>query len=417
MKRIAGAMTPLLLTGMLGCLQYQTPISPETKRPGEMRVTTLKSSQADPTLPPATATASTNTGPMPATAQWNQGDYSGNQVPRNGLVDYTAGRQPLPPLLPTPPATNVRQASLPALQPVAARTTQPAPAPQPPAPPQPPAVATATAMAEMPSVTTPKNEPKIDSNVQQAHNVQSEPVARTAVPMPPTPSVKGSTPTEPKQASSTAMVKGAPLFRLVNTKRITLNFEVKDVGASGVSAVELWFTQDGKEWKKHDAPAQAKAYVVEVDDEGMYGFTLLARSGTGLAKDPPQPGDAPQVWVIVDLTKPEVSMGDVNSSMQGGQQTVSIKWKASDKNLGRQPVTLSYAEKEEGPWKVVAAGLDAVGTYNWEAPKGTPAKVLFRVEATDLAGNVGRAQLSKPVLMDNAVPTVLINSVDANSSH
>jgi hypothetical protein len=45
-----------------------------------------------------------------------------------------------------------------------------------------------------------------------------------------------------------------------------------------------------------------------------------------------------------------------------------------------------------------------------------PAKVLFRVEAADLAGNVGRAQISKPVMMDNSVPTVKILEVDANGT-
>jgi hypothetical protein len=317
--------------------------------------------------------------------------------------------------VPNPPAANVRTTVPPAPQPIG--TSRPATTAL-----QPPPALAPLAAAEMPSATT----PRIDPGVVPANHVQTDtqrdPVATItnkadaarAVPVPPTPTVKS---TQTAEARPSAAGKGgAPLFRLVNTKRITLNFEVKDVGSSGVAAVELWFTQDGKEWKKHDAPAQAKAYVVEVDDEGMYGFTLLARSGTGLAKEPPQPGDTPQVWVIVDLTKPDVQMNDVVSSMQGGNQFVSIKWRASDKNLGRQPITLSYADREEGPWKVIAAGLENVGSYNWEVPKGAPAKVLFRVEASDLAGNVGRAQLSKPVLMDNSVPRVQINSVDANGS-
>src|SRR5262249_60687717 len=122
-----------------------------------------------------------------------------------------------------------------------------------------------------------------------------------------------------------------------NTRRITLNFEVKDVGASGVAAVQLWFTQDGKKWRKHDAPPQAKAYVVEVDEEGMYGFTLLARSGTGLAKEPPQPGDSPPVGGIVDLTKPQVQLTEATPSMQGNQQTVTIKWRARGNNTRRHP--------------------------------------------------------------------------------
>ena len=82
------------------------------------------------------------------------------------------------------------------------------------------------------------------------------------------------------------MALGAPMVRLVNRKQLTLNFEVKDVGPSGLSGVELWYTTDTKNWKKYDAPAQSNAYIIEVDAEGMYGLTLVARSGTALFVSP-----------------------------------------------------------------------------------------------------------------------------------
>jgi hypothetical protein len=207
---------------------------------------------------------------------------------------------------------------------------------------------------------------------------------------------------------------GEPLVRMVNTKRITLNFEIKDVGPSGLSGVELWYTQDCKEWKKYDAPPQAHSYVVEVDQEGMYGFTLRARSGLGLAKDPPAAGDQPQVWVVVDLTRPNVTLDDVSPSVAARTQTLAIHWKATDKNLGRHPINLYYAEKEEGPWKPIATSLENNGIYHWQMPSGAPARLLVRVEATDLAGNVGRAQSPKPVLLDMSRPTVSILGVEPN---
>jgi hypothetical protein len=226
-----------------------------------------------------------------------------------------------------------------------------------------------------------------------------------------TPSVAQITPTQGKPARA-----GAPLLRLVNTKRITLNFEITDVGPSGLGAVELWYTQDGRDWKKYDAPTQAQAYVVEVDEEGMYGFTLLAKSGTGQAKDPPTTGDQPQVWVIVDLTKPDVRVAEVVPSSVGGRKQVAIRWNASDKNLGRQPITLSWAEKEDGPWQPIAASQENTGSYLWQVPPGTPPRFLVRVEASDLAGNVGRAQTARPVVLDTSTPTVSIVNVEANAS-
>jgi hypothetical protein len=228
------------------------------------------------------------------------------------------------------------------------------------------------------------------------------------VTMPPMPTVKGSV----AAADAKPGKAGAPLMRLVNTKRITLNFEVKDVGPSGLSSVELWYTQDCRDWKKYNAPTQAQAYVIEVDDEGMYGFTLLARSGLGLGKEPPGPGEQPQVWVIVDLTKPDVQLTEVTPPSSPRSQQVTIAWTAADKNLGRQPITLSYAEKEDGPWKVIAGNLENTGKYVWQAPANT-ARFLVRVEAADLAGNVGRAQSARPLLMDTSTPTVSIVGVEA----
>src|SRR5207253_6511476 len=84
----------------------------------------------------------------------------------------------------------------------------------------------------------------------------------------------------------------AATVRMVNTKRISLNYEIKDVGPSGVSTVELWYTQDGKKWEKSDAISKPRPpFVVDLKDEGLYGFTLVSRNGVGLGKRPPSVGD------------------------------------------------------------------------------------------------------------------------------
>jgi hypothetical protein len=207
-----------------------------------------------------------------------------------------------------------------------------------------------------------------------------------------------------------------PAVRMVNSKRITINYEVKDVGPSGISGVELWCTQDGKTWTKRDTSHQARPpYVVEVEEEGLYGFTLLARNGIGLGQEAPKSGDLPQIWVEVDMTSPVVRLTAVNASCTGNQQNVIIHWKASDKNLGPRPITLSYAESEEGPWQVIAANALNTGRYVWSLPAELPARFLVRVEATDLVGNSGSSQTPKPVLMDRSQPVVNILDVDAQS--
>src|SRR5262249_2527875 len=47
----------------------------------------------------------------------------------------------------------------------------------------------------------------------------------------------------PKQGPPSVRVVDT-LVKVVKSRRITLNFAFKDVGPSGVSAVELWYTQD-----------------------------------------------------------------------------------------------------------------------------------------------------------------------------
>ncbi len=405
MKRIAGAV--VLLTGLSGCISFAPPGGPAGTR-GTTELAAAKGGAATgPVLAPTGALASATANvPGPVVPQWSNGT-----LPARPAGDYVAAR---PNLTPAPgPGMGPRPTQMPALLPI--------PQPQTAAAQQP-----LTIMPGMPMVVTPRGKEAVpvsyssdqpsDAVVTASRTEAPSGRPRPMVAVPPTPVVKNSLPDESKpQAGNRAT---GPLFRMVNTKRITLNFEVKDVGPSGLSGVELWYTQDAKDWKKYDAPAQAQAYVVEVDEEGMYGFTLVAKSGTGIGKDPPQPGDQPQVWVIVDLTRPDVKLAEVTpSSKPDQQQTVTVRWKATDKNLGRQPISLFYAEKEEGPWNVIATGLENNGRYLWQVPKGTPARVLVRIEATDMAGNVGRAQLTKVVVMDNARPKVSIVNVEASAGN
>ena len=44
---------------------------------------------------------------------------------------------------------------------------------------------------------------------------------------------------------------------------------------------------------------------LQVSEEGLYGFTLVAHNGVGGGKEPPHAGDLPQIWVLVDQTKPD----------------------------------------------------------------------------------------------------------------
>jgi hypothetical protein len=86
---------------------------------------------------------------------------------------------------------------------------------------------------------------------------------------------------------------------------------------------------------------------------------------------------------------------------------VLMTWKATDKNLGREPVKLSYSETLTGPWTPITQNLIAnTGTFEWKPPEppATPVKFFVRIEVTDKAGNAATLDTTKPVIIDLKIP-------------
>ncbi len=209
--------------------------------------------------------------------------------------------------------------------------------------------------------------------------------------------------TDADQEAPASGSTSAPI-RMVNTKRVTLNYELKDMDNSGISGVELWRTRDAHSWERGEIVAQTNhSFSVEVKDEGLHGFTLLARNGADAGKEGPIPGDQPQVWVMVDFTKPVVQITGVEVAHSGKNSNIQIHWTARDKNLGFRPITLSYAEQSDGPWTKIAAGVENSGQYEWQPPAGAPHHVFVRVEAADMAGNVASVQTPNALRLDTTV--------------
>ena len=205
--------------------------------------------------------------------------------------------------------------------------------------------------------------------------------------------------------------------RYVNSKRISLNYEIKEEGPSGTSSVELWVTRDGRSWDKHmEDKSHQPPLNVTVADEGIYGFTLLVKSGVGLSERPPRGGDAPQVWVEVDLHEPVISF--VHAEVDPGPDTgkLTIAWKATDKNLGRDCVTLSYSKDPEGPWIQIVTAQPGSGSYVWHMPPtGIPYQFYVQAEAIDKAGNVGKRRTQELIKVDLKKPRgVILDVAPAN---
>ncbi len=233
------------------------------------------------------------------------------------------------------------------------------------------------------------------------------------------PAAVNPTPTPTPQPRQPPAADAAASAILVNSKTFELNFKIDDVGSSKVKAVEIWYTQDGRTWqKKEDAPPDPP-YQIKVQAEGRYGFTLIARSGVGLALPTPKTGDLPQVWVEVDVTKPKVNIIGVEVGRGPDSGYVTVRWNATDKHMSANPITISYMDAAvgaAGQWQVMAANAPNSGRYVWRMPDvPLPPQILVRVEAIDQAGNVGQDDTAKPVSTDLSIPKAKI--IDVRPPH
>ncbi len=178
-----------------------------------------------------------------------------------------------------------------------------------------------------------------------------------------------------------ASIPGSAALRLVNTKRFTLSYAVQDSG-TGVSSVDLWETRDGKVWKLcENVQAQQNAYLVEVKDDGVYGYAMVARPKNDLGNTQPKAGDVPQVWVTVDTIKPVVSLNGVEMDLASKAPNLIVRWSAKDRNFGPRPITLCYADQCDGPWLPLASNIENSGRYECAVPSNIPKHAFLRVEA------------------------------------
>src|SRR5262249_9415656 len=140
---------------------------------------------------------------------------------------------------------------------------------------------------------------------------------------------------------------------------------------------------------------------VHVAEEGKYGFHLVVKNGLGVASPAPKTGDAPQLWVEIDETCPNVQVTDCHVC---NGDSLMIGWTASDTHLSTRPVTILTGVSKEGPWVPVASGLENTGRYVWQMPKDMPFEFYVKVEAADRAGNVGADHTPRPLKVDLSRP-------------
>jgi hypothetical protein len=193
----------------------------------------------------------------------------------------------------------------------------------------------------------------------------------------------------------------------INSRRCTLNYVIENV--SGPVKLEFWATKDGgKNWQQltDESGGKSPAQLVMPGD-GLYGILIRGESNN----QPPAPTEKPDCWIEVDTTKPFVNLlpPTVGSGTETG--TLLLLWTAHDKNLNDNSVNIWYSLGAEGPWQSILQDHKNEGVYRWSMPQGLGAQIFLRMEATDRASNVGRAELAKPVVLETPKPKARILSI------
>ncbi len=198
--------------------------------------------------------------------------------------------------------------------------------------------------------------------------------------------------------------------RYSDSERFSLAYELEAIGANGAEAVELYgSTTGGKTWMLWGAdPDRTTPFDIETKDEGVFGYRIVVVGRNGLASPRPLAGDVPDIVIVVDKTEPKVR---ITSAQYGeGDRTGSlvIGYEASDENLMKRPVSLSFSDSVAGPWTTIAAGLRNEGMYVWPADPNMPRLIYLRIDVKDQAGNVGTYVLQQAIETQGLAPRARI---------
>ncbi len=218
-------------------------------------------------------------------------------------------------------------------------------------------------------------------------------------------------------APPAAPQKKLPPIQFVNTPKVILEYEVSQIGASGIGVVDFYVSvDDGKTWVRllEDESVVGKTTIGDnkrliplTAGDGDYWFIMNIKSKaqlrqeaeSGIKPREPQPGDLPEMRVRLD-TKPPVSELYAPVPDPSRSNTLLLRWKAEDDNLSESPITLEWSESREGPWQQLGINLPNSGRHAWPVPDQLPVQIFMRLRVRDLGDNESTAVTAEPLIID-----------------
>lgn len=220
--------------------------------------------------------------------------------------------------------------------------------------------------------------------------IPDEPMAPVQKPLPPTgmsapPEVNRQVASQAPSTSPAPSPSPTPNASVLRSDSLVINYALDEGQANAV--VELWGTQDdGKTWTMLAVDTDGRSPVeAKLSEQGVWGLLVRVPESPAQSGVAPTAGTKPDTYVDLDTEAPHVALEP--ATMTGNE--VTIRWRATDRNLESQPVTILHSESALGPWTPIAQSIDNSGTFTWAAPN-SDAMHYFRLEVKDRAGNVGK---------------------------
>ncbi len=203
--------------------------------------------------------------------------------------------------------------------------------------------------------------------------------------------------------------------RVVKVTAFNIGYSLDQVGPSGVGAVDLFITEDnGRTWLTYGSdPDRKSPFTVRVEHGGQFGFAIRARSGIGLSENPPKNGQPPEIIVVVDQLAPRPRLGNLTQGQGLTPNQVQFGWVLTDVDLPEQCVMLSRAYSPSGPWEPISNWIENSGRYIWTVDQAIDRPIYIRLEARDLAGNIGKVDSDQPMQIDLTRPSARILDVES----
>lgn len=202
-------------------------------------------------------------------------------------------------------------------------------------------------------------------------------------------------------------------MRTVRSNEFQIDYELAEVGPSGIGSVELYISPNGgAQWWKYgnDNDKKSPAHV-RVPEDGEYSFIIRVTNGVGFGAPKPAPGDKPTMMILVDRSAPKIQVSPIEQGRGKDADKLTFRWSIEDNQLSEKPVSLFYSAQPNGTWKTIASSIENSGSHEWRVPQGEASQLYFKIVAVDHAGNSSFQQTTSPLMIDLATPTAKVLGV------